>query len=142
MSVRELLYQLVANDPELNTLGFTPDTVYANGAPDSPMERRWAVIVWGIENPGIATQIGRGRMSDREVELWVYDRDRDYTTINSVLARWRELMDDLASVRTGAAPTDGWVTSAFWSGDGRDGYDGVYEAVYRTSAYRLIASGD
>jgi hypothetical protein len=145
MTVRELVYSLVANDPELNGLGFTPDNVFANGAPDSPPPvpgSVFAVLNWGAENPALGGARGRTRPSTWDCSLWVYNRDSDYGVINSAVKRWHELMDALEATRTGSNPHDGWVIATEWQGDGRDGWDDVYAANYRDSTYTITASGD
>jgi hypothetical protein len=142
MSVRELVFAMVADDPYLGTLGLNTATVYANGAPDSPQERFFAVIRWGPETPGVPGQRGAGRVTERSCSLWVYDKQPDYANINLALKRWVVLLDTLEPVRTGTATGDGWVTEAYWESDGDDGYDDVYEAYYRSSTYTIVASGN
>lgn len=142
MSVRELVFSLTNNDPELNALGLNFNTVYANGAPDSPKERFWAVIHWGPETSGAPGQRGRGRVTERECALWVYNKDWEYAPINAALKRWCALMDAIEAMRTGDETNDGWITQCDWNGDSDDSYDDVYEAYFRSSTYTIVASGD
>lgn len=144
MTVRELTYGLLSTDPELIGLGFNADNTFANGAPDSPPEAGavWAVLNWGVEIPGLGGQRGRSRSSMWDCTVWWYTRDLDYGVLNAACKRWRAVMDALEAVRTGDAPNDGWIISTQWESDGRDGWDDVYRANYRTSAYTIIASGD
>jgi hypothetical protein len=143
MSVRALVYQVVAHDAQLITLGLGESNTFANGAPDSPPDRVWGVLRWGPEVPGLAGQRGRaGRVTDREVTLWVYDKQHDYGRINDIIKRWCEVMEGIDAQRTGIDPTDGWVVQCDWQGDGDDTYDDVYEAWAKPSTYRIIASGD
>lgn len=142
MTVRELVFATVAGDVTLNGLGFNADTVYANGAPDSPQDRRFAVLRWGPEIPALGGARGRVKPTDRDCSLWVYDRDNDYGAINSALKRWCEFMDALSAVKTGQGTYDGWVLETAWQGDTDDGWDDIYQANYRSSTYRIVASGD
>lgn len=142
MTLRDLVFARTSGEPTLNVLDLDVDTVYANGGLDSPRERFWAILRWGPELPALAGQRGAGRMTERNVALWVYDKEKDYGRINAAIRRWRELMDALESVRTGLLPTDGWVIEAGWNGDGDDGYDDVWEACFRSSEYTIIASGE
>lgn len=142
MSVRGLLYRLLGDDPELIALGLAPGALYANGAPDTPQQRFFCVLHWGPEVVGVPAQRGPGRVTDRELSAWFYDKEPDYTAINKAIRRWCVLLDALEAIRTGDTATDGWITQCEWSGDGDDSYDETYEAWYRTSTYRIIASGD
>lgn len=146
MTVRELVYGLVSTDPELMTFGVGPETVFANGAPDSPPPapgKIWAVLNWGAENSGLGgVNVGRGRVTQRDVSLWVYSRDDDFGDINSAIKRWCALMDALEAKRTGTGAYDGWIATVQWQGDSSDGWDDVYAANYRSSTYTIIASGD
>lgn len=146
MTVRELVYGLVSSDPELSTLGLDAETTFANGAPDSPPDAHgkvWCVLNWGEENTTLGgANVGRGRVTERDVSLWVYSRQDDYGDINAAIKRWCALMDALEAKRTGSGPYDGWVTVTRWQGDSRDSWDDVYAANFRSSTYTIIASGD
>jgi hypothetical protein len=139
-TLRELVYGLVSNDPDL---GLPPESVFAGGAPDSPPDnphsKSWAVLNWGQEANLLGGAVRDGnRPSARDCSLWVYDRDADFTRINAIIRRWCEIMDALEAEPTGS----GFVIATEWQGDGADGWDDVYAANYRNSAYTIIASGD
>jgi hypothetical protein len=148
MTVRELVYGLVSTDPELATLGIDQSTTFANGAPDSPPDapaKMWAVLNWGPENVTLAraSENGRSRrVTERDVSLWVYSRQDDFGDINIAIKRWCAFMDALEAKPTGSGPYDGWIATTRWEGDSADGWDDVYAANYRSSAYTIIASGD
>jgi hypothetical protein len=72
----------------------------------------------------------------------VYDKESDYTNINAAIKRWCALLDVLEAMKTGDGPYDGWLSSCVWQGDSDDAYDETHEAWYRSSTYRIIASGD
>jgi hypothetical protein len=139
---------MVSTDPELAALGVNEGTTFANGAPDSPPDalgKIWCVLNWGPENitmsrPG---ENGRSRrVTERDVSLWVYSRHDDFGDINVAIKRWCALMDGLEAKRTGFGAYDGWVATTQWQGDSADGWDDVYAANLRSSAYTIIASGD
>lgn len=142
MSVREYVFTLVANDPEMNGLGYSAANGFTEWAPDSPPAGQFWVLRWGPEVPGLAGARGRGRISSRDVTLWAYDRQQTYDTINACLRRWVALMDSVEATRTGMGATDGWITSTEWAGDGDDSFDDVYNAQVRSSSYTIVASGD
>lgn len=140
MTVRELLYTTLSGDSELQSLGFLAENVYANGGPDSPPNSGdvWLVMNWGEDTPALAGQRGRSRTTLRLLTLWFYSRQRDYGAINVAIKRAMDVMDGLIQIPTG----DGVLTCAEWQTDGPDGYDDVYSAIFRTSAYILVANGD
>lgn len=144
MTVREYVYGLLSNDPELIGLGLNPDNTFANGAPLSPPDTGdlWCVLNWGPETPGLTSQRGRSRTSSWDCTAWFYTRDSDYDVINRAIKRWRAIMDEVSAVRTGLGANDGWVLETEWQSDGSDGWDDVYRANFRTSEYTIIASGD
>jgi len=142
MSVRAFLFGMVADDPQMNALGLTRTTSYANGAPDSPKERFWGVLRWGPETPGVPAMRGAGKVTERSCGLWVYTKQYDFADVNRAIRRWSELLDAVEGQRTGDDPTDGWITQAYWESDGDDGWDDVYEAWFRSSTYTIVASGD
>lgn len=140
MTVRELLYQTLSSDSELESLGFGAENVYANGGPDSPPDSGdvWITMNWGEDAPALAGQRGRGRTTRMLLTLWFYSRQRDYGVINLAIKRTMDVMESLVQVSTG----DGMLTCTEWQTDGPDGYDDVYAAIFRTSAYMIIANGD
>jgi hypothetical protein len=138
MTVREVVYALSSTDAELMALGLTEETVWAAGAPDSPKGKLFMVLNWADEEPGLPNMRGRNRPTSRDVEAWFYTRDRNSDELNLAIRRWRELMDALEDVPT----ESGRITSTRWRGDGRDTWDDIYEATFRTSTYTIIANGD
>lgn len=146
MTVRELIYGLLAADSGLNALGINANTLFANGAPDSPPEapgKVWAVLNWGVENTSLGGAArGRAKSTERDCALWVYTRQDDYGGVNMIVKRWCEVMDALEAIRTGVGANDGWVSSCIWQGDSADGWDDVYRANFRNSTYTIIANGD
>lgn len=142
MTLRAFLFTLVANDPELNALGYNADNGFSSWAPDSPPGDLFWVLRWGVESEGVPGQRGRGRVTSRDATLWAYDRQTTYDTINAVLKRWQAMIGTLEAVRTGGDANDGAVLGTTWNGDTEDSYDDIYNALVRASSYTIIASGD
>ena len=142
MSVRELVFATTSGDPQLIALGLTASTTYGNGAPLSPKEQVFGILKWGTEINTLPGQRGAGKVTERDVALWVYDKSDDYGRINAAIKRWCVLMDALSATKTGSAAGDGWVTCCEWAGDGDDSYDDQYERITRWSSYTIIASGN
>lgn len=136
MTVRETMYGILSTDATLIGLGYIADNVYANAAPDSPPEvgQVWMVLNWGEETPALRGQRGRSRVTTRALTLWVYDRERDYTTINAAIKRLMDLMEGIEQ--------NGPVLCANWQGDGPDGYDDTYQAVFRNTTYTIVSNQD
>lgn len=134
MGIRSFVYGLVTSDPTMNGYGINADTVWANGAPDSPQSEVFGILRWGLEsNQGVGRQA-----KGHDVALWVYDSNADYTRIRQILKRWHALVESIP----GQFTTDGWVLGITWEGDGRDDYDEVYARYMRDSNYTIVASGD
>lgn len=135
MGTREFVFGLLSNDLVMNGLGISMETLYANGAPDSPpVESVFAVLRWDQEaNQGLK-RIARGF----DVSLWVYDRNADYGQIRQIIKRWCDLMEATPGMSTG----DGWVIGCDWAGNGRDDFDDIYERHVKDSHYTIVASGE
>lgn len=142
MTLRALVFSLVADDTELNSLGYSGANGYSSHAPDSPPGDVFWVLHWGPEIVGVPAARGRAKVTEREVSLWAYDRQPTFDRINVVIKRWQALLDALEATKTGDGPNDGWVTATTWQGDSDDGFDDVYNAQLRSSSYTIVASGD
>lgn len=142
MTLRALVFSLVADDPELNSLGYSAANGYSSHSPDSPPGDVFWVLHWGPEIVGVPAARGRAKVTEREVSLWAYDRQPNFDRINVVLKRWQALLDALEAMKTGDGANDGWVTATTWQGDSDDGFDDVYNAQLRSSSYTIVASGD
>lgn len=69
--------------------------------------------------------------------IWVYDAPGDYTRIDKIVRRIREILTDVVAERA----DDGWITQIDWAGDSGDLYDDIYSAIARTSSFSVISSG-
>lgn len=142
MTLRAFLFNAVATDAELNSLGYTRANGYANHAPDSPPGDVFWVLRWGVETVGVPAARGRAKVTSRLATLWAYDRQPNFDRINPCIKRWQAMLDALEAAATGFEPNDGWILSTYWEGDSEDAYDDVYTAQVRSSSYTIMASGD
>lgn len=133
MGVRERVFGILAGDGELNALGISTANLWLNSAGDSAPSERFAVVRWGLNSPGLKRTATR-----QEVSLWVYDTDRDYSWINSVIKRWCVLLETLSGGGTDA----GWILDTEWQGEGEDGFDDIYVRITRASSYILVMTGN
>lgn len=136
MTLREAVFNALADDATLGSLGITRASLYPNWTPDSPAadQMRWVVLRWGVADtpPGRDTTARNIAMT-----VWAYDREPTYSRIDPILRRCRAVLDGLIAARyTGGAVLD--VRVAFSS---EDTWDGAYDAVSRSDTYQIVASG-
>ena len=134
MSLRELVYDRLLLNTDLENLGINSGSLFPNFAPDSPANnmQRWLVIRWGATNTAFAYSPVRSG----SITLWAYDRERDFDAIEQVLAAARATLEGLeANGHEGE-----YFITVTSQGQGEDVYDSVYEAVARTEAYTYSAS--
>lgn len=129
MGVRERIFGVLSGDPDLNQLGINNSNLYSTFAGESAPSLRFAVLRWGLKTSGVKRSAVL-----QELSLWVYDDDRDYSWINSVIKRWCKIMDGMA----GVSMDDGWLLQADWAGDSTDEFDDVYDRITRSSSYILV----
>lgn len=132
MSVRTEVWNLLAADPILNGLGINSGTLYPGlMAPDSPKEDKFAVLHWGISEPGPGRD--NPNVAVENLSVWAYNRSPDYDPILRTLQRCKALL----------VPTQGTsaIMTVNWQGDSEDLWDDVYRAVTRNSSYRISSGG-
>lgn len=136
-AIRELVYDTIRNDAQLNSLGVRTETVLLSGSVDSPAAdfERWMTIRWGAAEPPVGRDAPPRPIA---VSFWVYDREKDYAAITAILRRLRTLLDNLAGLRADSASA---VIDVAWAFSSEDLYDSDYDAVLRSETYRLVASG-
>jgi hypothetical protein len=134
MTVRDKVFGALVSDTFMNALGINLDTLYANGAPDSPADR-FAVLRWGMEVSGFGNSSRAAKFFD--CTIWVYDREDDYTWIKEVIERWCKVMDSIVGEATGS----GWILQCDWAGDNQDVWDDSWQRNGRSSTYTIVATG-
>lgn len=130
--MRASIQSLLSEDADLRALGVADGAVVAaNTLDDSIQFRPLIVVKWSFVNRGI------GPSRRNLLELWVYDVPGDYTRIDAIINRSREILGMAAAISDG----DGAITQIDWDGDGEDGYDDGLSALFRTSSFTVIGSG-
>ncbi len=137
------LYNLLRSDAVLMALGAGTGsdddllTVFPNYALDSPAAHltRWVTLRWGAAEapPGRDTAT-----RPMPVAIWVYDRERDFTNIDSILRRCRTIMAGIQGLPLSGG---GHLTAADFSFSSEDIWDDSYAAVARGETYRLVTNG-
>ena len=137
--LRKIAFDRLAADSEMNGFGYDADSLYPQFSRDAPPEqvegRRFGILKWGTAERGV------GRVNPVTLELWFYNKDRDYDPIGGALLRARSILAGLEAVQVDAAE-DAWVLGVRWEGAGPDGYDDMYQAVLRSESYTITASGN
>ena len=133
--LRNFVFDLLANDAELNALEYNTNTIYpALMGADSPQERRFMVLRWGIESP---RSPGRdSHISRIGLTVWAYNRDSDYGPIQSALGRVRDILVPIVGVDHGS----GWILDVEDNGTSEDLWDDGYSAITRNRALTFTAS--
>lgn len=137
--LKKITLERLAADSVMNGFGYDADSLYPQFSRDAPPEsvegRTFGVLKWGT------TERGVGRVATVTLELWLYNKDRDYEPIGGGLLRARAVLAGLEAIRVDAAE-DAWVLGVRWEGAGPDGYDDMYQAVLRSESYSITASGN
>jgi hypothetical protein len=135
MDLRSTVAQALKLDTGLHALNIPADMVLLNNSVDSPVPDRFLVLRWGNDIPLFGAQRSP---KERELSLWVYDRDQSYEAVRAILARADSVLAGLVGNPTGS----GYIIDVRWSGDGADDWDDVYERTYKSATYTIVGSGD
>ncbi len=137
-NLREYVWELLRSDSVLNGYGINEASCFGTNAPDSPSAdlQRWVVIRWGIEE----TPPGRDTTSRRRfLSVWAYDRNPDYSYIDLILDRCREILYPLKAVNYNNS--GGYVTEVMDNGYSEDVWDDAYSASTKNWQLTIVASG-
>lgn len=127
MAARASVYSLLSDDTQLQGLC---GRVYASGGVDTPPEQTFIILRWEPTE----SQFPAVR-SDR-LTVWAHDRNPDYSVIDDILQRCRELLESSIHRQGG----DGWsMTLAEWEGEGPDAEDGGYNTLTRYAEYTVVS---
>jgi hypothetical protein len=132
MSVREIVYEFLSEDPVLNTLGFDADSIFTDHSLDTPQVRPLMVLRWQNVVAGLA------QVNQRILQVWVHDRPADYERIDQALRRLRTLLVSLEAVRLDGG--DAGLHTVNWEGDSDDLRDDEVGTITRWAQFRLTGS--
>jgi hypothetical protein len=137
MTVREYVWELVTLDPRLAAYGYGPSVVYVNHAPDAPTAKseRFLVLRWGTQG----ARFGRDTtVHPRDLTVWAYDVQPDFTYIDNALARVRFLLGQ----SEGKRHRTGWINGITDNGGSEDLRAPEYgqQAVVRNWGFTINAS--
>lgn len=130
--MRQLLYDALTADSILNSLGITDDSSFAVDV-DTPVNRPFLQLRWGRNDQALSkTQIGR-----RTLTVWVHDEPGDYTRIDLIVQRVRDILLPMAGQSNGF----GHVIAVEWSGDSEDLTDDGHKTIARNTSFSLVGTG-
>jgi len=129
-TVRELVYSALTTDTALNTLGIDADHMYASGSLDGPQPAPFGVTRWGAVAKGI------GPINRAPVTIYIHDDFGDYSTINAILVRIRQVMLALSA----SGQSANWIIDVVWDGDSGDLADDTYKTLMRYASFTVVAN--
>lgn len=107
---------------------FSGVPVHGTNVIDTPTEQRWVVLNFQETTPAF------GVVGPSLLDIWVYDKDRDYTEIERMLDRIRAILTAAVHVTGG----DYILTQADWLGRSRDMFDSDWNACMQYDSYRYV----
>lgn len=129
--MRTVVRQALVNDATLASYGVVAAGVLA-GDVDTPSARPFINLRWGETTPGLST------VDNRVVSIWVHDRPGDYTRIDNIIRRIKQVLIALE----GTQHTTGWIVAVEWVTDSDDLTDDGHGTITRTTTHTLVASGN
>jgi hypothetical protein len=120
--MRAAAYQLVSENEELRSMGFTAESVHRSLGTESPEERPFIVMSWGNEDVAF-----RGTGTE-QLQVWVYDEPGSFDRIDKALDVIERLFTDSTHVQDGAG---GYMSAADWRGRSADLFDDIFRCATR-----------
>jgi hypothetical protein len=126
------VYTLLVGDTALSAMGVTAGTVIQDNAVDTMRQTPFVVLRWEEVTPRWALAGSRGK---QVLTVWAHDRGGDYTRINAVLDRIKEIFIPVEHF----AGADGrTITQLDWRGESADLYDDGFKTLCRNHAYDVV----
>jgi hypothetical protein len=139
LTTRETIATLLNEDPGLRDLGLPEDAILQADTVSSPEMRPFGVIRWMDAVAGI------GPVTRRPFTVWWYDEDGDYSRIDKLSARGRDLLESQGPIATFSGVISQIQgspnTSTNGLGRGPDLYDDGYKCVVIPWRFQAIATG-
>jgi hypothetical protein len=130
--VKSVIGRAIHTDPQLNALGVTKDTFYTG---DPAVDNKTLTIYVVARYLGRTTGVGESR--PQGVTFYVHDRPNDFTRINAIIYRIRQVLTALGPQKTDT----GWITQVDWLTDGDEISDDATRTILRQTSFSIIASG-
>lgn len=133
MTVRGLIYDSIVGDSILIGLGINDNSLFQGHGVDTPSVRPFAVIIFGINDPGPHPQ---STTTLHRVTVWVHDQPAAYDRrINPIIKRIRAVISEIRGLSDGNGAT---IHQTRWLGDSEDLFDVERDTIVRTTSYTLV----
>jgi len=127
MAMRELMYGLIARDPDLNLLIPEERWYSSGGMIDTPV-RPFAVMRFGVRSRGV------GDTRRVPFTVWVHQEKGSFDIVDAVIRRIKVILEQSAGIVQGSTV----LVCADWSGDSEDLQDPEHRTNVRTTGWTLI----
>jgi hypothetical protein len=131
VKMRALIRSAIIADSELIGLGVVPEGVLA-GNVDTPQPRPFLNLKWGIRNPGVSV------VTRTTLVIWVHDQPNDYTRIEQICVRLRNLLTSLEAAQD--TVVGGWVNVVDWVSDSDDLFDEGHGTITKQCTFIITGS--
>ncbi len=128
--MRAILMQAIVTDPDINLDGVDEDAFFAVDV-DTPQVRPFVQLRWGTNNPGLDV------VTRRFLTIWVHDEPGDYSRIDRIVFRLRQILPLLEGTVNGSQS----ILAVEWTGDSEDLTDDGHQTIARTASFELVGSG-
>jgi hypothetical protein len=128
VTAREAVYSLLTGDAELQSLGITEASVWNIESVDNPARVKPFVVTAWADVPRPTHPAARRR----NLLVWAHDEGGDYSRIDSILERVRQLLTGVTHF--------GGITQVDWEGASGDLYDDGFHTITRNSGFRVIGA--
>lgn len=137
MGVREYIFELITNDPVLNSLGITEASTFMSKTMDTQQIRPLCVLSWQAVPSPIVSGFP---VNQRILQVWVHVaiNEGDYTRVDQALRRLRDVLTGVVGVNVGAP--DAWLSGINWEGESDDLRDDEQGTLMRNAQFRLTGS--
>ena len=124
MNVRSWFFGLVDADATLD--GLVGDRIYPSNTVFTVPPTPYMVYKVSSLTPRIATAL------NTQLQVWAHDEPGDYTTIDDILARVKEVLESQGN--------SGDFLSAEWLDGSEDGFDDATGTIMRYDRYTIVQS--
>ena len=128
--MRAIVRSAIIADAQIQSDGIAAANAFAVDV-DTPQQRPFLQLRWGTNN------IGLDVVTKRFLVIWVHDEPGDYTRIDRILLRLREILPPLAGTTSGTQS----ILAVEWTGDSEDLTDDGHGTIARTASFTLVGTG-
>lgn len=134
--IRNLIYDALRHDTVLNGYGINSESVVQADSVDDLPSKPAIVVRWMSTDREHSEMVGQRYIggSTWPVQLWVHDDPGDYSRIDGIIRRSKDVMGSLVG-RLGNEGAS--IIQADWNSDSQDFRDDGYRTITRFSTYTV-----